>query len=310
MHRNRPNKRSMTMESTPRSISSLVATVLLVVFATDGSFAKGATLRGHHVNRVGQSAKQNASRPISAHPDFPNNHPVGDFSAAPNEHESNTQDAKVRATPDNAGKNEPGGTPRGKIGKVGVPKESDVKVPSKNAPIGSDHNSVETKARDVNAIETRITAPSHGQKSKSDNVHGPKMPIKSLATQKLPTHRQAVTGVIHGVARNAVGMPIERHGDTPSEAGKAYGGKPALPVSAATPAGTDRGAPNIVPSDGVVRPSNVAQPNPLPTINPAASNRGMINGTGLARIGSGSSVIGGPAKMVAGLNGTAIRLKH
>jgi hypothetical protein len=36
----------------------------------------------------------------------------------------------------------------------------------------------------------------------------------------------------------------------------------------------------------------------------------VINGTGVHRPGAGPAVIGGPAKNVAGINGTTIRAKH
>ncbi|MGO9702734.1 MAG: hypothetical protein ACLPX7_26140 [Xanthobacteraceae bacterium] len=39
-------------------------------------------------------------------------------------------------------------------------------------------------------------------------------------------------------------------------------------------------------------------------------NRSAINGTNLIRAGSAPSGIGGPAKTVAGINGTTIRPPH
>jgi hypothetical protein len=47
-------------------------------------------------------------------------------------------------------------------------------------------------------------------------------------------------------------------------------------------------------------------PNPNPSVRPAAT----INGTGLVHAHSGPSAIGGPAKTISGINGTAIRPKR
>ncbi len=50
-----------------------------------------------------------------------------------------------------------------------------------------------------------------------------------------------------------------------------------------------------------------------PVSSPAgnsAVNRGVINGTGMVRPGSGPGTVGGPAKAGAGINGSSIRPKH
>jgi hypothetical protein len=289
-----------------RSISLLSAAVVLAIFPTHVTLAKSVALRGHHVGRVSQSSGGSGSHLTSAHPNAPaepNNHPSGKFGVTPGAQEPETHGTKIRAMPDNAGMNERAGKKTGKMESGGGPKNGEVRVPSSNETSGKTPNSVETRARDVNAIDTRIFAPSRGQKGRADNIHEPKMPIKTLTTRSVPTRRKTVPGAVHGVARNAVGIP-----NTQSVAAKPYVGKSALPDVAATPVGTDRSAP--VPPDGIARHPNVAQPNPVSASTPAASNRGMINGTGLVRIGSGPAVVGGPAKVVAGLNGTTIRPKR
>jgi hypothetical protein len=306
MRRNRPNRWSMTTGNILRSISSLSAAVVLVVFPTHVALAESAALRGHHVSRVISSSAGSGSHLTSAHPNAqaePNIHPSGKFGVTPGAHEPEVHGTKMRAMPDNAGMNEQASKQTGKMESRGAPKNGDVRAPSSTETGGKAPNPIESRARDVNTIDTRIFAPSRGLKGRADNIREPRMPIKIVTTRSLTTRRKTVPGAVHGVAHNAVGIP-----NTQSGAAKPYVGKSALPDVAATPVGIDRSAP--MPTDGIVRPPNVVQLNPVSAITSVASNHGMINGTGLVRIGSGAAVIGGPAKVVVGLNGTTIRLKH
>ena len=47
-----------------------------------------------------------------------------------------------------------------------------------------------------------------------------------------------------------------------------------------------------------------------PIATTSTINHASINGTGLARPGSGPGIVGGPAKNIAGINGSSIRPKH
>jgi len=56
--------------------------------------------------------------------------------------------------------------------------------------------------------------------------------------------------------------------------------------------------------------SNHLQFHATPTVNPVVPNRPAISGTGAAHPRSGPAVVGGPARTVVGISGTAIRPKH
>jgi hypothetical protein len=55
---------------------------------------------------------------------------------------------------------------------------------------------------------------------------------------------------------------------------------------------------------------NAVRPNPSPVVVTAAATRGKINGTALIRPALAPSGLGGPAKAVVGINGSAFRSKH
>jgi len=95
-----------------------------------------------------------------------------------------------------------------------------------------------------------------------------------------------------GPLRNAIGLRID--------AGAGSGGANALPAGQG-PLSPNRmaGAPLAPP--GVIHPG-FAQPS--------APARGTVNGTSVVRVGAGTSVIGGPARIATGINGTTIRSKH
>jgi hypothetical protein len=296
----------MTSGSIARSIILLSTAVAVAVFPAHVTLAKSTGLRGHHINKVSPSSGSSGSHLTSAPPNTPaepNNHSSAKFGVVPSAQEPEAHSANTRVGPNSAGANERAGQQTDKTESRGGPKNGDVKVPSNTETSGKTPNSVESRARDVNAIDAGNFAPSHRQKGKSEDIRKSKMPIKLSTTRNLPTRRKTIPGPVHGVARNAVGIP-----NTQSSAAKPDVGKSVLPNVAATPAGNERSAP--IPPDGVVPHSIVAQPNPVSAIPPIASSRGVINGTALVRIGSGPAAIGGPARVVAGLNGTAIRLKH
>jgi hypothetical protein len=57
-------------------------------------------------------------------------------------------------------------------------------------------------------------------------------------------------------------------------------------------------------------PTSVAQSWHPAVVAPAVPTRGALNGTVLVRVGSGTTVIGGPAKSAGVINGTTLRPKH
>jgi hypothetical protein len=96
---------------------------------------------------------------------------------------------------------------------------------------------------------------------------------------------------------------------------------PGTPTRNAIGIRTDPGAPAGTASQ---RPAHLARAGTTPitppplvanawhqgVVAPAPSARGALNGTTLVHVGSGAPVIGGPAKVVTGINGTTLRSKH
>jgi hypothetical protein len=113
------------------------------------------------------------------------------------------------------------------------------------------------------------------------------------------------------IERNAIGLATDRHERLPERA--LPPGVPQRPTSLA-PAPTAGEANHIVTGavakvdDNPARPS-VVPVNPLP-VSAIAVNHGAINGTTMIRPFHALIVIGGPAKTVASINGTTIRLRH
>jgi hypothetical protein len=144
-----------------------------------------------------------------------------------------------------------------------------------------------------NAIDTRITVQPRP---------AIKLPPKASVTTIPPNARnlfhQSSPREIASPVRNATGFLVSPHaakapivGSPPTAAyGSAIGSAPHA-VATAVPGTARQGAASIV------------------HVSPV-SNSGVITGTGVTRPGAGAGVIGGPAKNVAGINGTAVRAKR
>jgi hypothetical protein len=310
----------ITTESTLRIGIRFLAIVLLGASATHATLAKGTVFRAHHINRSGQSAGQSASPPASGHPDGQGrpqteNRPSGDIGSGRKPHGSKIGDVKgptKGSSPNDGRMNEQGGKSKRVIGSVPGPKNGGVQVPSSGETIGKDSNSVESRARDVNAIDTRITVPSRRTSNDPDRLRALKS-LTFVAPRGSPVRRSTASGAVNHSTRNAVGMPVIRH--------LGGGNDHAVSSPAAAAAGVDRSvALGLVKFDvgaerGSAERPNMVSPgigrqNTSAPANPTAANRGMIDGTKLIRPGFGPSTIGGPAKTVASINGTTIRPKR
>jgi len=312
---------SMAKKSGLRIGLYILAIALLGAAATQATFAKGAAFRAHHAKRFSQSAGQHASRSMSGHPNpqgvpTTNYHTPAEISASPEARDVKAHDSA--STPNNAGLDERGGKQKNMTGSVAGPKGGGVKIPSNDDATANDRSSVETRARDLNAIDTRITVQSRRTNTNPNKLRDLKSMTTSVAPRGAAVRRGNAPEAGNHVARNAVGARVVRHEDGRGRDGKTHG---AVAVSAAAAAGIDRSIPDsLAKADGSLggRPSgvqpSVVQPNAIstvaPTVAPAALNRGMINGTKVVRLGFAPAVIGGPTKTVAGISGTMIRPKH
>ena len=136
--------------------------------------------------------------------------------------------------------------------------------------------------------------------------------VKSPTSASVPSsvHPAPLSGprdTMSGVARNAIGVPVNSHvgatGPTPGPAshGPAALGIPKTPGSFAS---------SPVAGMSSVRPSSAPSGGSSPTTGAALQNRAGITGTGINRPGYGPATIGGAAKNAAAINGTHIRPKQ
>ena len=138
--------------------------------------------------------------------------------------------------------------------------------------------------------------------------------------------KAAKAGVVIGSPRNLLGRPVAV--PRPAQATTRNSIGVLVPRPAATDAhmGQQREAPaklhgfGFAASGGapqagglsfkVDRPSPLPATHIAPAVRPVAVNRSAINGTSLIHAGSAPAGIGGPAKVVGGINGSAIRPAH
>jgi protein TonB len=139
-------------------------------------------------------------------------------------------------------------------------------------------------------------------------------PLKRFAGRQQPLD----PGAANGMARNAIGMLVQdpasgvgSKGSTAANAAKNAVGVTAMNTVGGTPAvnGTATNAIGVsVPIRTRAPQTNIGQRGIGPLTSNATSSNASINGTSMVRPASGTAVIGGPAKNVAGaINGTAIR---
>ncbi len=105
------------------------------------------------------------------------------------------------------------------------------------------------------------------------------------------------------VMRNAIGLAVAPHEAVTAKGGD-HGG-----VAAQTPAVALSGNARLSKPGALASP-NIAQPSLRPVASVNLSGRAGINGVGPIRSLLTSAALGGPAKPVAGINGTTVRRKH
>ena len=160
---------------------------------------------------------------------------------------------------------------------------------------------------DLRGIDTRITVVPRrlgGERDKAGNIK----PIKIVPASLPARPKPPPAGFSR---RNAIGVSVARPGSVErriDEHPNLLTGMrgPSLGAKAVSPAASGPLAKGVRIEAGIQRPA--ANANSI--FKSALSNRGAISGTTLRRPGSGASEIGGPAKTVAGINGTAIRPRY
>jgi len=158
---------------------------------------------------------------------------------------------------------------------------------------------------DSEGIDTRITVLSRRPGSGRDKFGSPKV-VKLIAPRNLLARRPVAPSGTEPAVRNAVGVVIPRREGIEQHNGERSSiivRNAASGASGYVGGATDR---IVKPQGSIGRPTT----NANLIVKPVVVNRGAINGTNLIRPGSAPSGIGGPAKTVAGINGTTIRPPH
>jgi hypothetical protein len=178
-------------------------------------------------------------------------------------------------------------------------------------------NGAHTRTQDtgtgINPIDTRISVQPRRTIKPPDKIGD----VKSIARPGVPDnlrarHQNSVPGAIGGITRNAIGLPV---GNNPAAQGPnagRQGSPPGAQISRPNATGdVARSAVGSVTNAGTqVSGPRVAPQNTSPIATVTAINYAAINGTRMVRPGSGPGIVGGPAKNIAGINGTGYRPKH
>ena len=131
---------------------------------------------------------------------------------------------------------------------------------------------------------------------------------KPIAPRNLLGRRTFSPSASERAGPNAIGVLVRHHEGVPGPDSGPRGVGSSLQVPAA--AGGGQSAAGLAKSGGTLANPRYPGVHPTPTVNPVSPNRPVINGTSLVRHGSTPPGIGGPAKTIAGISGTAIRHKH
>jgi hypothetical protein len=200
--------------------------------------------------------------------------------------------------------------------------EGENRADTKAAPGGG--APVQAGGGNVNPIDTRIAEPPGPHSNKAAKANDWKKTIMAHPSKNSGERQQRRdSGAAGGMARNAIGMLMQDHTGAASTRGRnavdgaknAVGGAATNTVGATTTNGVPGTVTNAIGVAVAIRASAAGTNIGKPRIGPVASSvttppNAIINGTGMSRPGSGTGMIGGPAKNVAGvINGTGIRRK-
>ncbi|MGD0026471.1 MAG: hypothetical protein ABSC37_17925 [Xanthobacteraceae bacterium] len=274
----------------------LLAAVLLGAPAMQASFAQEQS-SAHDAAGSGPSAAPDGSRPASGDD-------KSQGGAKSEDHAPAEIGAGIKAQ-DNAGAKEQAGKQELKASAAG-PQGAGVKVPKgEGAGAGAkDVDSIESRARDLNEIDTWITMHSRRPGSRLDKAREVKPILKIGSLGNLHVRRAPAPGASNFVARNAIGLSVARHEVIQGPNGERFNFRP----PAQSPAAAASGTGSFAAANRGLGGTRIVGQNSSPTVT--ALSRGRIDGALLIRPGLAPSGVGGPAKVVAGINGTTFRPKH
>jgi hypothetical protein len=285
----------------------IVAVVMLAAWAMQASFAEDAAPATNHLEGSNPSAERTGSPPLPGDAG-------GLVDRAKPSNDAPVQNAAGPKSEGNAGPQQERGTSDKQNLKASIdggPKGRGVKTPTGEGShaVAKGGNSPDTHAGDSNAIDTRITVQSGRSRNTSDKARDAKSNFKIIAPGSVHARRLPAPGAVKPNARNAIGLAVTRHEGVQEHIGEPHG----VPVQNAihdAPGIAASGASNLAKTDGGLDRPAIGRPSASPVVSAPVPQRGTINGTGLIRPSSAPSGLGGPAKVVAGINGTSTRPKH
>jgi hypothetical protein len=153
---------------------------------------------------------------------------------------------------------------------------------------------------------THAAGQSHHRSGTADRVH----PIAKFGVPgRQHARRLPDQAAPKFVRRNAIGMPLVEHDMSVGHAEEGHVSPRNFSVPAAS-AGPAIKSGNLANTEGEVGRPTIQHPIENRLVISAPQHQGKIDGSRLIRPASAPSGLGGPTKVVAGINGTNIRLKH
>ena len=286
----------------------IVAVVLIGASPIPASFAEDAVPTAGHPASSNPSTEPSGSPPPAGDAGGlvlkPANHAPAENAAAPKS-DGNAGPQEVRGASDKQNL---------KASEDDGPKGRGVNAPAGEGPhsVAKGVNSTDTRGGNTggntDAIDTRITAPSHRARNASGKAHDAKSNFKIVAPGN--NHTRPSPGSLKPVQRNAIGQSVAGHDGVRGRINDSHVSSAHAPSP--TVAGTSAAGGVSGPTDvktGLERPA-IARPSPSPIVSAPVVQRGTITGTGLVHRNSAASGIGGPAKVSGGINGTGTRPIH
>jgi hypothetical protein len=282
----------------------IFAVVLLGTSALQVSFAEDAASTADHPEGANPSVESSCSAPSP-------NDAGGLVDRAKSDNYGRVENAAGPKLDGNAGPHEERGISDKQNLKAGAddgPKGRGVQSPTGEGShvVAKGVNSIDAHAAD--AIDTRITVQSR-LRNAHDKTRDAKSNFKIGTPGNIHARRMPAPGAAKPIARNAIGLPVTRNEGVAERSDEPHGA-PVQSAAHESPGLAASGGANIAKTDnGLDRPA-IVRPSPSPIVSAPAAQRGTINGAGLTRPSSAPSGLGGPAKVVVGINATTIRPKH
>jgi hypothetical protein len=174
-----------------------------------------------------------------------------------------------------------------------------------------DGNALQPKAGESDRVDTHIDAHTDSDAPRlplrRDDDRGQRAKPKSFPDSNARLHHPPAAPVPGPVVRNSIGVALPPHEAVTHPNGPAAAPPP--PVVRTPPAALTV-APLATPKAVGVGTNRMTHASATPSITVPTARGSAISGTGLAHHGTGPSQIGGPAKSVAVINGTAIKAKR